>query len=214
MKAVEDVKHQLQRAGLRDVSICVDPQEFHNYQALLVYSYSSSSFKDGVLFGNTLARYIEDGGGVVVCVFAGCSNLTTGFLQGQFDKYHPFVPGTQEEKRNANMGEVVEPDHPIMRGVSSFSGGSSSFWNPGKLKSNAKLIASWDSKLKCGPLIAELKTKAPSGKVIGLNFFPPSSDCETRFWDSSTDGHKIMANALQYANRYSSRYDYKHHRSH
>ena len=32
--------------------------------------------------------------------------------------------------------------------------------------------------------------------VVGLNFFPPSSDAQATFWDASTDGDILMANAL------------------
>lgn len=37
---------------------------------------------------------------------------------------------------------------------------------------------------------------SPSGKVVSLNFFPPSTDAHGDSWDSTTDGALLMHNAL------------------
>src|SRR5205085_1136784 len=38
-----------------------------------------------------------------------------------------------------------------------------------------------------------------NARVAGINFFPPSSDASSDFWDSTTDGDVILANALEWA---------------
>jgi hypothetical protein len=44
-------------------------------------------------------------------------------------------------------------------------------------------------------------TNHAPGRVVGLNFFPPSSDAVPGFWVSSTDGAKLMVNALLWSGR-------------
>ena len=79
------------------------------------------------------------------------------------------------------------PGNPLLAGVSSFDGGSSSFRNPTGLAAGATQVAHWSDGT---PLVAF------KGRVVGLNFFPPSSDVRSDFWKSSTDGVRLMTNAL------------------
>jgi len=68
---------------------------------------------------------------------------------------------------------------------------------PGALNADSKLIAEWSNGV---PLVAELQRG--KGRVVVLNFFPPSSDTgDPRFWVSSTDGHLLLSNALAYVGR-------------
>ena len=47
------------------------------------------------------------------------------------------------------------------------------------------------------PLVA---TNRPTTvKIVGLNFFPPSSDAQAGLWTASTDGALLMGNALAWA---------------
>ena len=79
------------------------------------------------------------------------------------------------------------PGSSLLAGVSSFNGGSFSYRNPGAtLTSGATLVAHWDDGV---PLIAF------KGGVVGLNFYPPSSDARPGFWDATTDGARLMTNA-------------------
>jgi len=84
-----------------------------------------------------------------------------------------------------------------MEGVRSLDGGRSSFFNPGALNPDAKLIAEWSNGV---PLVAEMQKG--KGRIVVLNFFPPSSDTgDPRFWVSSTDGDLLLANALAHVGR-------------
>jgi hypothetical protein len=90
---------------------------------------------------------------------------------------------------------VYDWAHPIMQGVSTFNGGTSSYRSyansvtPGTLR-----IADW---LDGRPLVVT-KVVGKSRRV-DLAFFPVSSDRREDFWDASTDGARLMANALTWA---------------
>jgi hypothetical protein len=82
----------------------------------------------------------------------------------------------------------------VMAGVSTFDGGSSSF-RPGSTNLNAGsiLVAEWSDGM---PLVA---IKCINGHPrVDLGFFPVSSDATGTYWQSSTDGALLMANALNY----------------
>ncbi|EGC30518.1 hypothetical protein DICPUDRAFT_157756 [Dictyostelium purpureum] len=177
-------------------------EELQKYTSILIYSYNSSAFLDGQLMGDVLSDYVDNGGGVVVTVFTNCNNLRNGFLKGRFleQNYHPIIPARQHDtngKKPLNLGKVHVPDHPILHGVKSLEGGRSSFFCLGALNPEAKLVAEWSNGV---PLIADLKKKR--GRVVALNFFPPSSDTgDPRFWNSNTDGSLMMANSLVYVGK-------------
>ena len=81
-----------------------------------------------------------------------------------------------------------------MKGVGSFSGGSGSHrQNSTAVVSGAVAVARWADNR---PLVV---TREINGtRRVDLGFFPVSSDNDARFWDASTDGDLIMANALLY----------------
>ena len=78
-----------------------------------------------------------------------------------------------------------------MAGFGSFHGGSSS----ARADTSAVVL---------GTVILEWADGTPlvvTGDIGGvrrvdLNFYPPSSDTDSRYWDATTDGDKLMANSL------------------
>src|SRR5205085_1858084 len=84
--------------------------------------------------------------------------------------------------------------HPILAGVNSFHGGSSSFHNVVATTPGSTLVAHWSN----GRSLVATKQRS-SGMVVGLNFFPPSSDVQGDLWQATTDGALLMANALRVA---------------
>ncbi len=88
------------------------------------------------------------------------------------------------------LGEIADPFHPIMSGVETFSD-PQSFRSTGGLRTGAVLIASWSNG---NPLVA--LSPGFNGRIVTLNFFPPSSDARSDFWDASTDGAKLLVNSL------------------
>ncbi len=167
-------------------------KSIEKFQAILVFS--DASFYDGEEMGDVLADYVDGGGSLVVASFSYNSSFPMG-MRGRLlsDGYLPFSAGEYDYGVQMNM--VVDiPESPILKGVNSFSGGSDSWHNQVSLTNDGTLVAHWDNGL---PLIAYLEFG--DARVIGLNFYPVSGDMREGFWDTSTDGALIMANALAWA---------------
>ncbi|MEE2828078.1 MAG: MopE-related protein [Myxococcota bacterium] len=164
-----------------------------NYDAVFVYS--DVDYNDNVGLGNVLADYVDQGKGVVLGSFSFWVSL--GFsIQGRLvvEGYLPVTTGGQSQGTSLTMIADV-PSHGILNGVTSFSGGSGSFHNnPITTKAAATQVAQWSNGQ---PLISEWSVSF--GSVVALNFFAPSSDARSDFWDSSTDGGLLLANALSWA---------------
>jgi hypothetical protein len=160
------------------------------YEAVLVYS--DSTFSDSTGMGNALASYVDAGGGVVVGVF-GFS--TVYGLQGNLVTrgYLPFAEGGIASPGNLTLYEDV-PTHQIFTGVTSFNGGASSFQDTVTFNDSATLLGQWSNGQ---PLVGV--RDIPPGRVVGLNFYPPSSDARSDFWVAGTGGGLLMANSLLWA---------------
>lgn len=161
--------------------------DLENYQAVLVYS--DGGFADSTTLGSNLADYVDAGGGVVVAVFAAASVP----IGGRFatDDYSAIEPLSQSQDTELTLGTVHEPGSPLLNGVTSFDGGSSSYYGTGALNPNAVSVVDWSNG---APLVARRTINGVNR--VDLNFYPPSSDSRADFWNSSTDGAQLMANAL------------------
>jgi hypothetical protein len=156
------------------------------YDAVLVYS--GLAFGDNVAMGNVLADYVDGGGRVVVGAFAfWTSNQPLG-MGGRLSTggYLPFTQGGHTAGSYLNL-QADLPNSPYLANVASFNGGVFSIQNSVGLAVGATQIAHWSSG---APLVAVKR------RVVGLNFYPPSSDVASHFWDASTDGDILMADAL------------------
>lgn len=169
--------------------------DLRKYQAVLVYS--DTVFADNTALGNVLADYVDQGGGVVLATFAFWNSGGLS-MQGRLvtGGYLPFT--TAGQSSGANLTLVPDlPSHPILNGVTSFNGGSQSYHNSAITTANgAALVAHWSNGQ---PLVGA--REAGPGRVVGLNFYPPSSDALANGWLASTDGGRLMANALMWAGK-------------
>lgn len=163
------------------------------YDAVMVSN--DSIWADRVALGNVLKQYVDEGYGVVQTSFT-----TNGFansnLGGSWTGDYNCITFSPTASGAATLGTIAQPDHPIVNGVSVFSGGADSFRPSGTaLTAGATLVASWsDGK----PLVVV----GPRINRADLGFFPPSADsAPNAFWDPATDGIKLMANALMYVTR-------------
>lgn len=158
------------------------------YQAVLVYS--DYNFADSTAMGNVLADYVDAGGHVVVAPFAFWSTDMQLGIGGRLSTgdYLPFTQVRAYWGGNLQL-QADLPDSPYLANVGSFHGGEDSFYNDVALASGATQIAHWNNEAST-PLVAV------KGDVVGLNFFPPSSDVGSTLWVASTDGATLMANAL------------------
>lgn len=159
--------------------------ELQQYGAVFVWG---SASWDGNAFGNVLADYMDAGGGVVIAVFAQRTGASVG-VAGRMDtdNYLPYVPGGYNFT-SLTLGTISVPGHPIMNGVSTFGGPNIAFHddthNPA-----ATLVASFSNGR---PVVAAYQPTV--GRSVLLGFYPI-----TTFWDASTDGAVLMANALRWA---------------
>ncbi|MDB5236176.1 MAG: Por secretion system C-terminal sorting protein/choice-of-anchor [Hymenobacter sp.] len=148
---------------------------------------------DGIGSGNALAQYIDGGGGVVSAVFANASVP----VQGQYNSsaYLVIIPLYQTQGTHQVLGTVLLPSHPIMQGVRTFDGGSSSYRSTSNsVTAGSVRVANWNDG---GPLVAVKENVGPANaRRADLNFFPPSSDSRSDFWMSASDGTTLMKNAL------------------
>ena len=165
-------------------------QQLQQYDAVFVYS--DAGFNDGTALGNVLADYMDQGGGVVMATFAFWSSGGLS-IQGRIKTggYLPFTTGSQNSPGNLTLVPVLS-GHPILSGVASFNGGTSSYHNSGiSIAPGATLVANWSNGQ---PLVGARETT--NGRIVGLNFYPPSMTVRSDFWRTDTNGALLMANAL------------------
>jgi len=168
----------------------------------VAYVVSDDPWADSAALGDVLADFVDGGGRVVESTFSlYCPNDSLG-VAGRWvdDGYGAMVnpnPDCDQRDHDGPLGfTAVDPTSPLLAGVSSFNGGSSSYRNDAQLASGAVLVANWDDEF---PTPLESFTDAHAGCVVALNFFPPSSDARSDFWDATTDGFVLQANALNFA---------------
>jgi len=109
------------------------------------------------------------------------------------DNYWAIVP---QKTYKYNTGDTyltpLIPTHPILNGVKSFDGGSSSF-RGGIWSSSAVQVASWTDGT---PLVGVVTVG--STPVVSLSIYPPSNSVNSGNWLATTDGARLMANALAF----------------
>jgi len=174
-------------AGPPMVAARIPPlSELVQFDAVFVWG---SGGWDGNAFGDVLAQYVDQGGGVVIAVFAQRSGSAVGVAGAMLTQsYLPYVPSNYQFLP-LTLGTVALPTHPIMQGVTSFSG-SNIADHDGPLAPGATLVASWSNGM---PLVGVMQPSAGRTALLGL--YP------VRFWDTSTDGARLMANTLLWAAR-------------
>jgi len=197
---IQDVRCKIQHTGLfsrvdaLDVSATVPGlAELAPYDAALTWSYLSYADSDSL--GNVLADYVDQNRGVVQAAtsFIPVTGLNVG---GRWNSggYRPLT-----EAHLAGLGPhalvPVVADHSILAGVSSVSGGEASYHSsPVAPSPGMTLVATWSD----GQPLVVAGPGLSVGQIVGLNLFPPSSDVREDLWNSSTDGARMMANALLY----------------
>jgi hypothetical protein len=158
------------------------------YQAVLVYD--NTPFVDAVAMGDRLADYFDAGGRVVIAPGANCDPVK---LEGRFvnDGYLVLAVGPVDDAfPSDSLGLILEPNSPLVAGVSSFFAPFAARCLVTPVP-GAAVVAQWGGGL---PLIARGTVKGR--KRVDLNFYPPSNDLGMQFWMG--DGAQILADALLY----------------
>jgi hypothetical protein len=195
-----DVQSKLQGTGLFSSVTTWDGSattpslaDLSAYDAVMVSS-DSAGFADVTALGDALADYVDAGGRVVATTFT--TNDSGLGLSGRIVSggYLPFTTGTQMDSDGPFQLVKDQPSSPLLAGVASFDGGANSYRSDIAVAAGASLVAHWNDS---GSTPLEVTKVAPSGAVVvGLNMFPPSSDASPGNWVASTDGARLMANAL------------------
>jgi hypothetical protein len=199
---VEDVRAKLAGTGLLTQVDVVDvraPGTTPTLATLLTYdavlTWSDYEYGDAGALGEALSQYVDSGRGVVQAVFALDPAAPLG-LSGRWQTggYGPFSLGQFAVSPNLFL-KALQPQHPILAGVVQFDGGASFHFAGATVSPCGTVVASWSND---EPLVV-VCNGPQGGRVVGLNFFPPSSDLSTDFWAAGTDGAVLMANALRFA---------------
>ncbi|MBI1743175.1 hypothetical protein HYR54_08935 [Candidatus Acetothermia bacterium] len=170
------------------------------YDAVLVWS--DNSLGNPGLLGDILADYIDQGGGVVVAPFgfdAKNGPVEKRAIEGRFltDNYYviPAESGFTYGQRRT-LGQVLEKDHPIMKGIKTVDGGSRSYYAPtARVTEGSTVVARWDN----GDVLLAVKTIQKGEKTLrraDVNLYPASDRLVSYFWDTSSDAGDLFANAL------------------
>jgi hypothetical protein len=163
------------------------------YDTVIVWTNTTPD--DNEALGDVLADYVDAGGGVVVAVFANSTTTAGRDIGGRWrdnPDYEVIVPRSGSASGRATLGEF-EPTHPIMKDVGSFDGGTSSF-RPmvTDLHPGATVVARWSD----GRVLVAV---GANPKRVDLGFYPHPSTVSTSFWEITTDGDKLLGNALVFA---------------
>lgn len=93
-------------------------------------------------------------------------------------------------------------DHFILHDVNTFSGGKYSGRRQIKVRmiegQKIEVVAKWGDDGNTPLIICK---ESENGRMVALNFWPVSSNCDPLYWDLSTDGDKIMQNSIIWASR-------------
>lgn len=166
----------------------------HRYHGVLIWS--NYPLNDAYQYGNLLADYVDDGGGVVIAALAtGQANgFTNTWLQGRWltSSYQVLIPDGDFLYGATTLGTVLDPQHPVVQDVNHFHGGQASARSMNAtLSPGSYRIANWSD----GSVLIAENTEMRTPR-IDLNFMPPSNDIYTEMWRADTDGAILMANAL------------------
>ncbi|MBS0188693.1 MAG: hypothetical protein JSS51_11530 [Planctomycetes bacterium] len=165
------------------------------YDAVMVTS--DSLFADATTLGNNLADYVDAGGGVVTTTFANTTFSVASVPGGRWSPGYLVMASAAIASlpQTLDLTSITQPNHPILIGVGSFSGGTSSYRaNQNSVVAGATILAKWTG----GNVLV---ATGPLPGRADLNLYPPSKDARADFWDTSTDGVKLMVNALLYTMR-------------
>jgi len=151
----------------------------------VVLTFSDYAYLNPTAMGDTLAAFMEQGGGVVVGVFADDPGWGMG---GRYStQYMPF-PKLNVAPNAGTLGTVDQPTHPIMQGISAISVGN--YRSATTTMQHGRRIAAWNTGSN---LVGAFDTLGHRTAEVG--FFP------TAWKYTAWGGHnaRMMVNAMCWA---------------
>ncbi|KAJ6226166.1 btb/poz domain-containing protein [Anaeramoeba flamelloides] len=197
------------------------------YDSIFLFS-SIISFHDPKKLGNMLAKFVDNGGGLVMstyrCLFEKPKKYKGAELMGRIvtKGYLPINKGVLKDKRSS-LGEILIKNHPLIKDIKKFDGGLLSYriqFNENSLIKNSNfqcqtgmnnlnkpannfsiIVAKWSDG---NPLIFYNYSPNKKGKIVYLNLWPISGDVygykgKYNYWQSKFDGRKIISNAIHFS---------------
>ncbi|KAJ6232564.1 pep-cterm sorting domain-containing protein [Anaeramoeba flamelloides] len=220
---IENICTSIRWQGIENIEIC-DLQEstptletLGKYDVVFLSTVPNKQLLNQKEFGDTLARYIDNGGGLVLTTYCSMAASAAGkpaktAIQGRIVSKHylPLSLGkvirAGKQHPRTLLGEITDKEHILVRGVNEFEGGGVShrLQTSFVCKKNERgaVVAYLNDGL---PFIAwkqKMKTEK-SGRVVALNMNPLCGTSEVhgngKFWLVSSNGFEIISNAIEFA---------------
>ncbi|KAJ3440982.1 btb/poz domain-containing protein [Anaeramoeba flamelloides] len=204
-KVPSDVRKSIQSTGIDNVDFfnlmtgLPTFEDLKQYDALFVF-FSDHHLPDTESIGDLLAKYVKDGGGLVLGGFTALLRDQDFCLKGEIID-EGFLPvGNNEEiiGNRVHLGEKCTRNHPVLKNVESYDGGNFSWHvNIKEVTTGSQLIAKYDD----NTVFVSSKKKCPSmGTVVVLNMFPISDGItfSGNMFLTDFDGRTLIANALEF----------------
>jgi hypothetical protein len=165
------------------------------YHAILVFSWKSYTFSDAALLGDRLAAYHDQGGGVVVAFAANCASARLRGVYGTPGSGYALYDYTSGDWTSSSdsLGDVVEPQSPLLFGVTSLTAASAFRTTAALISGRAIVVARWRDGQE--PLV--LRGTRGNRNLVELNFYPPSSSADASGWTG--DGAVLLRNGLKFS---------------
>jgi hypothetical protein len=166
------------------------------YHAVLVFRGEYSPFVDGKLLGDRLATYHDHGGGVVVAALAN-HNYALGGTYGTVANGYAlldYAQGTLNDYFSDSLGEVLEPQSPLMFGVSALSAINAWRSTAPVVAGRGVVVARWRGGHQ-EPLV--LRGTRGNRTLVELNLLPGSNRVVFNWWTG--DMALLLRNGLKYS---------------
>lgn len=181
--------------GLFNVdTVELTPAALAPYATMLVFNTNGFPFDGAALVGTAVSDYFDDGGQVVVTLFADGGYAITGdWTAKRYNRLtHEWAPFLPDSFSRSNPAQGVLPDHPLLLGVELLSG--QGWIAPIVPTEDSVLVAAYAS----GTVLAAAgPVKDAQGRLrhrVDLNIHP--EDIVSGTW--AGDGFRLLANAIMY----------------
>lgn len=165
----------------------------------VILNFSDFFFADRITLGNNLSTALEQGVPVVQGMFAVAGGSGSN-LGGRWAPYELIPFGSSTSGSTTTIGTRLIPGHPILAGVNSFSGGTSSFRpSTTSINANTLRIANWSTGQ---PLVVAREGGPLAARRVDLGFFPVPNTLSAGGYDVTTQGSLLIKNALLWATGY------------
>ncbi|KAJ6244358.1 pep-cterm sorting domain-containing protein [Anaeramoeba flamelloides] len=220
---IENICTSIRWQGITNIDIC-DLKEstptletLGKYDVVFLSTVPNTQLLNQKEFGDILARYIDNGGGLVLTTYCSMAASASGkpaktAIQGRIVSRHylPLSLGkvirAGKQHPRTLLGEITDKEHMLVRGVNEFEGGGVShrLQTSFVCKKNERgaVVAYLNDGL---PFIAWKQKLKPekSGRVVVLNMNPLCGTSEIhgngKFWLVSSNGFEIISNAIEFA---------------